>query len=60
MAAEGDKVVIFKGMDAKWRWHLKARNQRIIATSGESFDSKSNAKRAALRVTGAKDVEVME
>jgi uncharacterized protein YegP (UPF0339 family) len=60
MAATGDKVIIFKGADAKWRWHLKAANQRIIATSGESFDSKSNAKRAGLRVTGAKHVEVME
>ena len=56
----GDRVVIFKSADAQWRWHLKAANNHIIATSGEAFATKANAKRAGLRVTGADDVEVME
>ena len=53
-----DKVEIFKGADEKWRWRLKAANHKVIATSGESFDSKPNAERAAERVTGLKPVVV--
>lgn len=32
----------------KWRWRVRApRNGKIVATSGENFDSSGNAKRAA-------------
>lgn len=30
-----------------WRWRLVARNGQIIASSGEAFYSKENAKRSA-------------
>jgi hypothetical protein len=33
----------------KWRWHRKAANGRIIATSGQGFTTKWSAKRSALR-----------
>lgn len=29
-----------------YRWHASARNGRLVATSGESFDKMSNAERA--------------
>lgn len=34
----------------KYRWRLKANNGEKIASSGESFDSRSNARRAAENV----------
>ncbi len=33
-----------------WRWRIRAANNRVIATSGESFASKSNAMRALTNV----------
>ena len=50
--AANDRVQVFKSQSGKWYWRVKAANGRTITTSGESFASKSNAKRAALRVTG--------
>jgi len=40
-----------KGTKAKqvWRWHVRARNGKIMCTSGEPFYSKANAMRAAIR-----------
>ena len=38
-------VELFQGKDG-WRWHLKAGNGEILATS-EAYDSKSNAERTA-------------
>lgn len=29
-----------------WRWRVRARNGRLIATSGEAFHTKSNATRS--------------
>lgn len=29
-----------------WRWRVRAKNGKLVCTSGEAFDSKSNAKRA--------------
>lgn len=46
---KGDYTEIAPDAGGKWRWHRKAANHRIIATSGESFDSKYNAERAAER-----------
>lgn len=37
---------IYQDAAGKWRWRIKGRNNRIMATSGECFASKSNAKRA--------------
>jgi uncharacterized protein YegP (UPF0339 family) len=41
------KFDIYKDKRGKFRWRLKARNGQKVATSGESFASRSNAKRAA-------------
>ena len=41
------KFEIYADAAGKYRWRLKASNGEKIASSGESFDSKSNAKRAA-------------
>jgi len=34
------KVHVYKASDG-WRWHLKARNGRIIADSGEAYTNRS-------------------
>ena len=34
----------------RWRWRLRSRNGRIVATSHEAFYSRSNAIRAARRL----------
>jgi uncharacterized protein YegP (UPF0339 family) len=50
-----DRVQVFRekrGPVPRWRWRVKAANRRTIATSGESFVSRGNAVRAAIRVTG--------
>lgn len=44
------RFVIFADAGGHWRWRLVAANDRTIATSGESFDSESNATRAAREV----------
>lgn len=44
------KFEIFADAAGKYRWRLKDGNGEKVATSGESFDSKSNAKRAAQNV----------
>lgn len=44
------KMYVYLDADGQWRWTLIARNNRKIASSGESFDSKSNALRAANRL----------
>ncbi len=38
---------LFQDYRGHWRWHLKAGNGAIIATSGEAFYSRENAKRSA-------------
>lgn len=45
--SEADTIFVFKGLDGLWRWHRIAANNRIVSSSGESFDSKSNGVRAA-------------
>ena len=44
------KFELFLDAADKWRWRLKAANGTKIATSGEHFASKANAKRAAQNV----------
>jgi len=39
--------VIFRDTAGYYRWRLVASNGQKIATSGEAFDSKSNAERSA-------------
>jgi uncharacterized protein YegP (UPF0339 family) len=38
---------VFQDEGGRWRWHIFAGNGRRIATSGEDFASKGNARRAA-------------
>lgn len=44
------RFVTFEDKAGKWRWRLVADNGRKIATSGESFYSRTNAQRAARNV----------
>lgn len=32
--------------DIQWRWHFRAENGRLVAASGEGFDSLQNATRS--------------
>lgn len=41
---------IYTDEGGKYRWRLLDSNSEKVASSGESFDSKSNAKRAAQNV----------
>lgn len=44
------KFEIYADTGNRYRWRLKASNGQTVASSGESFDSRSNAKRAAENV----------
>jgi len=44
------KFVVYTDSGGKHRWRLVASNGQTIASSGEAFDSKSNARRAAENV----------
>jgi uncharacterized protein YegP (UPF0339 family) len=44
------KFEVYADTGGKYRWRLKDGNGEKVASSGESFDSKSNAKRAAQNV----------
>ncbi len=41
---------IYADSAGKYRWRLKDGNSQIVASSGESFASRDNAKRAAQNV----------
>ena len=54
------KFVIYADAGGSYRWRLVASNGRTVASSGESFDSKANAIRAAEGVkenAGKADIE---
>jgi uncharacterized protein YegP (UPF0339 family) len=51
-------VHVFEDAGAGWRWHLKAGNGRTMATSGESYASAGNARRAARRMIATLRVPV--
>jgi uncharacterized protein YegP (UPF0339 family) len=44
------KFEIYADSGDSYRWRLRAANGHVVAASGESFDSKSNALRAAENV----------
>ena len=46
MGEDQMKAKLYKDRSGKWRWRIVAENGRKVACSGESFHSKSNAKRA--------------
>jgi uncharacterized protein YegP (UPF0339 family) len=37
---------VFRDRGGQWRWHLKAANGRILADSGEGYESQANLYRA--------------
>jgi uncharacterized protein YegP (UPF0339 family) len=53
------KFELYQDTGGSWRWRLLDGNSVKIASSGESFESRSNAKRAAENVkTTAPDADV--
>jgi uncharacterized protein YegP (UPF0339 family) len=42
----------YEDLTSRWRWRLRAADDRTVATSGESFDSHWHALRAAEDVRG--------
>jgi uncharacterized protein YegP (UPF0339 family) len=52
---------VYEDKGGKYRWRLKAANGQTVASSGESFDSKSNAREAAESVKRtAAEAEIRE
>jgi len=45
--------VIFKDHIGQWRWHLQAANNKIIATSGESYWNQADCEHAISLVKGS-------
>lgn len=43
------KFIYYPARDG-WRWRLVARNGRIVADSGEPYESESNVRRAITRL----------
>jgi len=53
------KFEVYADASGKYRWRLLDGNSVKVASSGESFDSRSNAKRAAENVKQtAPDAEI--
>ncbi len=44
------KFKVYKDRRGEFRWRLVASNGRTVADSGEGYDSRSNARRAAENV----------
>ncbi len=44
------KIEVYADRADQFRWRLRARNGKVIATSGEAYDSHGNAARAARRM----------
>ena len=51
------KIEIYPDAAGRFRWRVVAPNGRTTASSGESFDSKGNAKRAARAFLASPPVE---
>jgi uncharacterized protein YegP (UPF0339 family) len=55
------KFEIYGDASGSYRWRLVASNGQIVASSGESFASKANARRAAENVKdNAAKAEIVE
>ncbi len=44
------KFVVYADNSGKYRWRLVSGNGQTVASSGEAFDSRSNARRGAENV----------
>jgi hypothetical protein len=55
------KMEIYQDASGNWRWRIRASNGQIVASSGESFSSKANARTAAENVKArAGSAEIVE
>ncbi len=55
------KFVIYRDKKGEWRWHLKARNGRIVAESGEGYKSKAHCRKMVKKIEmGAFSAEIVE
>jgi len=50
--------VMFRDASNQWRWHLQAANNRIIATSGESYWNEHDCAHAIDLVKGSSSAPV--
>lgn len=48
----------WKDGSGQWRWHLEAANNRIIATSGESYHNEQDCLHAIELVKGSANAPV--
>jgi uncharacterized protein YegP (UPF0339 family) len=48
----------WKDARGEWRWHLKAANHRILATSGEGYQNEQDCLDAITLVKSAKEAPV--
>jgi len=46
------KVKIYKDKTGEWRWRLLAKNNKIVADSGEGYRTKWGCRRAARKFIG--------
>ena len=54
------KFEVYPDAAGKYRWRLKDGNSVKIASSGESFDNRDNAKRAAQNVKSTAPTATVE
>jgi uncharacterized protein YegP (UPF0339 family) len=54
------KVLVFKDSKGEWRWTLKARNGRKIATCGEGYKNRAHCARMVAKLFPGVKVEVEE
>ena len=43
------KYIVYEDSSGKFRWRLMSRNGRIVADSGEGYERRSGAEKAAKR-----------
>jgi uncharacterized protein YegP (UPF0339 family) len=58
--AERTTFWVYKDAAGETRWHLRAHNNRIIATSGEGYQNSQDCFHAIALVKAAKDAPVKE
>lgn len=51
---------VYKDTGGEWRWQLRAGNNRIVATSGESYHSKQDCLHGITLVKGATNAPVKD
>lgn len=47
------KLVYFQDKNGGWRWHVLARNNRIVAESGEAYTRRADARRTWVKLRAA-------